>query len=286
MQLFGVEQVDLTVKHFNLFDRPDITSLEPLLVLPQLERLMIRNCANITDLSPLAALPNLSIFALRDCPGITSLEPLSALPLRWMLLRGCPGVASVAPLRETPLKYLVVMNCPGIQDLETINKPPLRIVLDGVDLRTEGDDGQPWPPEPPEPPEPPMRPCWEVRVEVGADDALLEDEDDKSRDWSDDGSRTVTMPLLEGFCERYNVPLVSVVVEYDSPRNTVTLRGSRIPSEAEALQAEADYEKQFAAYLELKEAFERDMLVYGKKKREFDILSLMSQLGDMLKSEP
>jgi hypothetical protein len=118
-----LEKIDPT--DFSFFNRDqNITSLEALRDLTNLNALAISGAASIGSLDPLKGLTNLRNLTLYEARGITTLEPLKELTnLNNLTLTAVGGITSLEPLKGlTNLNSLTLIGARGITNLEPLKE--------------------------------------------------------------------------------------------------------------------------------------------------------------------
>ena len=85
-------------------------------------RLLTISDGNLTNLEPLKQLSNLQVLTIAPASGITSLEPLKGLKrLEWFGLDDAPGLMDLEPLRSlTGLEQISLASATGITSLEPL----------------------------------------------------------------------------------------------------------------------------------------------------------------------
>jgi len=100
-ELKNLEELDLSYRY-------DLTNIDGLRSLKKLTLLNLYECPELTDLTPLSQLTALRKLILRDCKSITDISPLVGLnQLQLLDLAGCEALSDLTPLGNlTTLKQL------------------------------------------------------------------------------------------------------------------------------------------------------------------------------------
>jgi len=114
--------------------------------LPQLEKLVLKDCHQITDISPVAGLTNLMHLEMNYAPELVDIAPLAGLTrlkvldlkntqvqdlgplaklsgLEWLYLSNNKRVNDISPLKDlTNLRILSLDSCKGVSDITPLSK--------------------------------------------------------------------------------------------------------------------------------------------------------------------
>jgi Leucine-rich repeat (LRR) protein len=114
-ELINLEELDLS---YNF----DLTNIEALATLVKLDYLKLGDCRKIVDLSPLSQLTTLRILDLTNCSSITDISALAGLnQLEYLYLKGCESLTDVSPLANLhTLRELDISDCDGITDISPL----------------------------------------------------------------------------------------------------------------------------------------------------------------------
>jgi hypothetical protein len=101
---------------------PELTDVNQLAELNNLEKLDLSDGFELTNIQSLASLKKLSWLSLEECRELTDLTPLSQLTaLRYLNLSNCQSITNVSPLGElNQLQFLDLTGCDALTDFSPL----------------------------------------------------------------------------------------------------------------------------------------------------------------------